>query len=606
LILPDGKGASTLAFSTDNHWLATGNSDGTVRMWDLLSPNPSAGSIPLRVVPHVHKVAFSPNSDWLVASEETGYTKALIRVAASDLMFSSKDDGWESSVAFSPDRRWLTTSNGNDAKLCDLNKPNPLIEPLILPGHKTAINDLAFSPDGKWFATGSSDYAVQLWDTAQLRDVTKRIPAPSVLRGHEGPIAGLTFSPDSRRLATVSADGTVRLWNTSSPAAEPLMLRTPDGATELRMWDIRAVDSPEPPRVFGDKLEPGSGSIFSPDGRWIATIAAGGVDLWKLSTPLPTHYRLPYPGGIWAAPVFSSDRRWLATAGVRDPTVRLWDLKSSNPESDRRVLQGHTGPVRSLAFSADGHRLVSGARDGLALVWDLIADPPPSPPPSPKRLAGGDIKPVAISADGRYVVTGSWEPDNDARIWDLSSPVSTSNPIKLTFAGRVFDVAISPDGRWVAAGSWDQTTKLLDLSKPGAKAFVLKGHTARTLSVAFSPDSQWLATGNEDQTARLWNLEAADPSADSTVLQMPYKVGSVSFSQDGRWLALNFAEYRTNPFSPDGNCFVSTSTNAGLYHVRLEDLIQLACRTAGRNLTKTEWKLSFGDQPYRKTCPQLP
>jgi WD40 repeat protein len=280
----------------------------------------------------------------------------------------------------------------------------------------------------------------------------------------------------------------------------------------------------------------------------------------------------------------------------------LWDLKSSNPQNHPQLLQGHRAPIRSLAFSADGHRLVSGARDGYALVWDLTI----APPRSRFALAGGDIKAVAISADGRYVVTGSWEPDYDARIWDLSSRVSASNPIKLTFANRVFDVAISPDGRWVAAGSWDLTTQLLDVSKPGTKPFVLKGHTARTLSVAFSPDSQWLATGNEDQTARLWNLAAADPSLESTVLQAGYGVGNVSFSPDGRWLALNPTEYRSNPFSPDGNQFASSSTDTRLYHVRLEDLILLACRTAGRNLTKIEWEVSFGNRPYRKSCPQLP
>ena len=148
----------------------------------------------------------------------------------------------------------------------------------------------------------------------------------------------------------------------------------------------------------------------------------------------------------------------------------------------------------------------------------------------------------ARSPSAVMVVTWSQaagNPTTTARIWDLSAPASSSSPITLTFKGRLYEVAFSADGRWVAAGSWDFTTQLLDLTKPGAKPFVFQGHTARTLSVAFSPDSQWLATGNEDQTVRLWNLAAADPSTDSTVLKTTYRVGNVSFSPDGRWLALN-------------------------------------------------------------------
>ena len=165
-------------------------------------------------------------------------------------------------------------------------------------------------------------------------------------------------------------------------------------------------------------------------------------------------------------------------------------------------------------------------------------------------------------------------------------------------------MAFSPDGRWAAAGSWDKTTQLLDLAKPGAKPFVLEGHTARTLSVAFSPDSQWLVTGNEDRTARLWNLAAADPSTDSVVLHAPNKVGNVSFSRDGRWVAFNQSEFRSSPFSPDGFWFASTAPDTRLYHTRLEDLVLLACRTAGRNLTANE--LLIGDVPLDpKICPEV-
>jgi hypothetical protein len=31
-----------------------------------------------------------------------------------------------------------------------------------------------------------------------------------------------------------------------------------------------------------------------------------------------------------------------------------------------------------------------------------------------------------------------------------------------------------------------------------------------------------------------------------------------------------------------------------------------ACTAAGRNLTRAEWTAHLGDEPYRRTCPQLP
>jgi WD40 repeat protein len=248
---------------------------------------------------------------------------------------------------------------------------------------------------------------------------------------------------------------------------------------------------------------------------------------------------------------------------------------------------------------------VSGAQDVLARVWDLTA---PDPSANPKTLPGGAgtsiIRTVAISPNGRYVLTGSWETDYAARIWDLSLPDPTSNPVKLSFKNRLFDSAFSADGRWAAATSWDQTTQLLDLSRPGAAPFVLKGHTGRNLSLAFSPDNRWLATGNDDRTVRLWSLTAEDPSVDSVVLSATAGVG-LAFSPDSRLLTLMQTEYRSNPFNADGSSFASSDANTHLYNARLEDLVALACRIAGRNLTAEE-AVSSRRSPFpldAEVCP---
>jgi hypothetical protein len=51
----------------------------------------------------------------------------------------------------------------------------------------------------------------------------------------------------------------------------------------------------------------------------------------------------------------------------------------------------------------------------------------------------------------------------------------------------------------------------------------------------------------------------------------------------------------------------SEDTTARLWDVRLEPLIVLGCRVAGRNLSQSEWEQIFGyDTAYQKTCPHLP
>ncbi len=654
-----------VAFSPDGRWLATASEDSSARLWDVSAADPTAAPIVLSGhADGVTAVAFSPDGRWLATGSRDSSTR-LWDVSAADpaaapiVLQGHADIVW--AVAFSPDGHWLVTgSEDSSARLWDLSAADPAAAPIVLPGHAYSVSDVAFSPDGHWLATAS--------DTARLWDVSAADPAatPIVLYGHAASIIAVAFSPDGHWLATGSVDNTARLWDVSAadPAATPIVLPghasfvsavafSPDGQrlatgsndNTARLWDVSAADPAAAPIVFQDHESPVRAVAFSPDGRWLVT---GSDDrsarLWDVSAADPTAAPIVLPGhaSFVRAVAFSPDGQRLATAGSNDNTARLWDVSAADPAAAPIVLQGHVGSVLAVAFSPDGHWLatVSGdlfgsSIDNTARLWDLSAADPTA---APIVLYGhaASVTAVAFSPDGQRLATAS--DDRSARLWDLSAAAPAQVPLVLTgHELGVSAVAFSPDGRWLATGSRDGSARLWDVSAadPAADPIVLQGHAYWVRAVAFSPDGHWLATGSGDSSIRLWDVSAADPAATPTVLQgHADSVRAVAFSPDGQRLAtasddntarlwdLSAADPAQDPlvltghassvtavaFSPDGQRLATASDDrsARLWRWRVEDLIDLACRAAGRNLSVEEWQRYFADRPYRRTCERWP
>jgi WD40 repeat protein len=227
---------------------------------------------------------------------------------------------------------------------------------------------------------------------------------------------------------------------------------------------------------------------------------------------------------------FSPDGRTFASGGS-DMTVRLWNLRTLRPLG--RPLRGHTDRVRSVVFSPDGRTLASAADDGTVRLWEVRTRTPLG---QPLRGHSGPVRSVVFSADGRTLATAG--NDGALRLWDVRTHQLLGKPMR-GHTGAVRSVVFSPDGRTLASGGDDGTVRLWDVRtrKPLGTPMRGRNRGVRSVrSIVFNPDGRTLVSGGDGGAVWLWDVRTRRPvgqplRGDTNI------VYGVAFSPDGRTLA---------------------------------------------------------------------
>jgi eukaryotic-like serine/threonine-protein kinase len=235
-------------------------------------------------------------------------------------------------------------------------------------------------------------------------------------------------------------------------------------------------------------------------------------------------YQMSFEGhtGPVSSVAFSADGKRLASAGgFGDQTVKVWDITSG---LEAITLKGHTSDVTSVAFSSDGKRLASASDDQTVKLWDATSGK------ETLTLKGhtGRVDILAFGADGKRLTSAS--NDGTVKLWDTTSGLET-----LTLREQRC-VAFSPDGKRLASASYDGTVKVWDATS-GLEmlTLTLKGHTGGINCLALSADGKRLASASYDQTVKVWDTTSGLETL--TLKGHTGEVYSVAFGTDEKWLA---------------------------------------------------------------------
>jgi WD40 repeat protein len=563
----------TVAFSPVGQLMATGDYDGTLRLWDTTNPAHPRILSASQLTGEIEAAAFSRDGDILAIGDSDNMVQLwnVADPAHPHQVGQSLTGGTNvvDAVAFSPDGQVLASGDDDGTiqlwNVADPDNPKALGQPVD--ASSEGVDSVAFSPNGHILASGDFDDYVRLWNVA---GPSSPKPVGKPLTGGTESVDSVAFSSEGI-LASGDWDDTIRLWNVANPA-DPQSLGPPlTGNTDavnsvafspngqllasgsydatVRLWDV--VD-PAQPQPLGEPATGGNGTVFSvafsPDGSTLASGGeAGAVRLWLL----PATQLIGSTGAV-SSVAFNLHGGTLASGGV-DGMIQVWDVADpAHPVQLGHPLAGGIGDINTVAFSPDGRTLAAGGSHGTIRLWDMAhpAHPQPLIPPLPGPSGMATVSAVVFSPNGQTLAGCGYDKffNGIVQLWNVhvpARPVALGQPLTASMNSEaMLSLAFSRDGSMLAGGTGFKGVDLWNVANPAYPqqwGQTFYSGTDNINSMAFSKDGGILilATGNNDGSVQLWNVtHPASPKKLGPPLAGTTPVNSVVFSRDGRTLAI--------------------------------------------------------------------
>ena len=440
-----------LCFSPDGKYLTAGSSNGTIRIWDI--------------------------ENGQLETTHTGYGDTQI------FPYYSPEDGLIAAAV--SERNVKVWHIERDEKIDTFE-------------HRGNSRRACFLESGKQLAVASRS-EIQIWTKGNNSDSH----IVSTLHGHIPTMDTLVFSADEKTLAA-------GFWRDN-----------------VLLWDLASRHSC---RLDSEKLPGTSHNVYLSDsGKIISTsVDETTLKIWEVGNREPIAELAKPEAGLLHAEAFASNGYRLARVD-RKGNIHVWKCTPSSDDTCKNenwkkhaTLVGHAAPANQtgfsrqhivgMAFSPDGKRLASIARDCTAYLWDvnvgrqvtqLLLTPSPTRGTYREYDTGIAFSPLGdVIAGGKWGEIVFWSATDGKTLMTLPQPDGSQRPITLCF---------SPCGQYLASGAWWQPglqkvpIRLWKVAT-GENIATFWGHTTDVQCFAFSKDNTLLVSGGHDGAIYLWDL----------------------------------------------------------------------------------------------------
>ena len=418
-----------------------------------------------------------------------------------------------------------------------------------LHGHSEEVRALRFSHDGTLLVSSSSDRTAIIWEVA-TGEVSERI------RLGEDANQALAFSPDDATLYTAGGDRAVRAWDL-------------EGSRRF----LKVAAAPRDYRV---------GSVIpSPGGRFLMGWLGDGHALrfYDLAAQQWTPWvgkQQPKLGVTW-----NSRGDQVASVGV--DLIQLWDPETATVVSEATL----NGTYAAADFSPDDSRIAILNAAGRVSMLDAESLKPVGRSVQLDGTGGA----ISLGPSNRaLILTPGYVPDSTFEHFSRGWTVADLDSGQVVNQGEVtFDagwLASSPVGGHAAIIGTAGEVIVLDVESGEPVGPQVVGHNAGGWGMDYSPDGSRIFTTGLDGGVSLWDGTSGELLG--TVVLPEQTVVNAAFGEDGHTVVMS-TDYES----------------VYIWDTRVEYALDYACRLAGRDFTRAEWRENFGERAYEETCPAV-